>query len=578
VTYKRGQSKGSKSCSSIYTPGHHNNTLRYNQNLYTMSAEGQLHTAHAVVYQRTKAKQVLTTQDRRNGRPAYALQSPSAPLPRPRYADVRRLKGEELHKSHTAGIYAPRAEHRDSTLISQRILDWERESSDGSTVEDMQCSQTVSPIRTPADIPEQLVDIVAPSNELSPLSSPPDYQLPPPIFHFPVCEDEEPRCVKRSHSLEQRNTGENFTRMSPSSSLGYEDLGDHDVVYKDVNEGNLHSKSSESCLIKRLDRNEEMEPDYCYVEEAGTKTLLEQYQPQDNQEKHKWFQISKGTQQKWQNELPAWTRALFRVKRCPTPYYNNYFRKGFDFSPKKQGTKQNAELIPLSPCSSYGSVLEPSLYVQEKVSKRERYDSTQVDGTVQEWSEPTTARITIQHNPSSELYTTQSAEVHPGQLVDFTASNLACEEDDTTPLLASLHEHDGISPAPSPKAPPSLHRGTTTFPIPSTSPVHRPSYNNTILTHDLETMFNAQGRLRTTAAEAQAALDEQLRMRECSIQRRPRTTRDSHLAQPPGASDIAVPPRRGSLVERCESSDAFLKFVRDEARMGRAEHDGPRRT
>jgi hypothetical protein len=250
VTYKRGQSKGSKSCSSIYTPGHHNNTLRYNQNLYTMSAEGQLHTAHAVVYQRTKAKQVLTTQDRRNGRPAYALQSPSAPLPRPRYADVRRLKGEELHKSHTAGIYAPRAEHRDSTLISQRILDWERESSDGSTVEDMQCSQTVSPIRTPADIPEQLVDIVAPSNELSPLSSPPDYQLPPPVFHFPVCEDEEPRCVKRSHSLEQRNTGENFTRMSPSSSLGYEDLGDHDVVYKDVNEGNLHSKSSKSCLIK----------------------------------------------------------------------------------------------------------------------------------------------------------------------------------------------------------------------------------------------------------------------------------------------------------------------------------------
>lgn len=332
--------------------------------------------------------------------------------------------------------------------------------------------------------------------------------------------------------------------------------------------------SSESCLIEGLHRNEEMEPDYYYVEERGTKTLLEQYQPQNNQGKHKWFQISKGRHQKWQDELPGWTRALFRVKRCPTPYYNNYFRKEFDFSPKKQGTKQNAELIPLSPCSSYGSVLEPSLSVQEKATKRERYDSTQVDGTVQEWSEPTVSRITTRSKQSSGLDNPQFAEVHPGQLVDFSTPNLAYGEDETTPLLASLHDDNHISPVPSPRTPPSLYRRSTTSPIPPTSPVHRPSYNNAILAHDLETMFNAQGRLRTTAAEAQAALDEQLRMRECSIQRRPRTTRDGHLAQFPAAGGRAVPPRRRSLVERCESSDAFLRFVRDDVRMGRVEHDG----
>ena len=35
-----------------------------------------------------------------------------------------------------------------------------------------------------------------------------------------------------------------------------------------------------------------------------------------------------------------------------------------------------------------------------------------------------------------------------------------------------------------------------------------------------------------------------------------------------------VPPRRRSLVERFESSDAFLRLVGDEVRMGRVEYDG----
>lgn len=516
-----------------------------------MSTEEQLYTAHAIVYQRTKAKKVLTTQERRYGSPACtssALQ-PSAPLPRPRDAEIRSPTGEELHKSHTAGIYAPRAKHRGTTPISQRILDWELESSGGSTVEGMQCSETASPIRTPAVIPEQLVDMDASSNELSSLSSQPNHQLPPPGFHFPVCGDEE-----QLNSLDQKYTESNFTRVSPRSSFGYEDLGDHHVVYENANEEDLGPMSSESCFIEGLDRNEEMEPDYYYVEDRGTKTLLEQHQSQNNQGKHKWFRISRGRQQKWQDELPGWTRALFRVKRCPTPYYNNYFRKEFDFSPKKQGTKQNAELIPLSPCSSYGSVLEPSL---GKATKRERYDSTQVEGTVQEWSEPTVSRIKTKPKQSSGLDNHQFAEVHPGQLVDFSTPNLAYGEDDTTPLLASLHDDNHISPVPSPLTPPSLYRRSTTSPIPLTSPVHRPSYNNAILAYDLETMFNAQGRLRTTTAEAQAALDEQLRMRECSIQRRPRTTRDGHLAQLPATGSRAVPPRRRSLVERCESSTRF---------------------
>lgn len=533
-----------------------------------MSTGEQLRTAYAVVYRRTKAKQVSTTQDRRDGSPtctSSALQSPSVPLPQPQDSDIHPLTGEELHKSHTAGIYAPRAEHRGTTPISQRILDWELESSDGSTVEVMQCSETASPIWTPADIPKQLDDMIAPSNVPSPVS------LPPPVFHFPVCGDKEPQCVKRSHSLDQKDMGSSFTHMAPRSSLGHRDLGNQDVVNENENEENFSPESSESCMMEGLDPNEEMEPDYYYVEEAGIKTLLEQHQPQDNQGKNKWYQMIRSRQQKWQEELPGWMRALFRVKRCPTPYYNNYFRKEFDFSPKKQGTKQNAEPIPLSPCSLYGSVSEPSFCGQEKALRRERYDSTQVDGTVQEWSESTASRITIQPRTSSEFYKLQSAEVHPGQLVDFTTPSLAYDED-TIPPLESPHYHDHISPAPSPKTPPSLHRRSSTSPIQPTSPVHRPSYNNTIVTQDLETMFNVQGRLRTTATEAQAALDEQLRMRECSIQRRPRTTRDGHLAQLPAAGGGAAPPRRRSLVERCESSDAFLRFVRDEVRMGRVEH------
>ena len=283
-----------------------------------MPTEEQLHTAYAIVDQRTKAKQVLGTQERRNASPACtssALQLPSAPLPRLRDADVRILTGEELHRSHTAGIYAPHANYRDFALISHRILEWKGESNDCSTVECMQCSQTTSPMWTPADIPEQLVDIVDPPNELSSFSSPsPNNQLPPPIFHFPVCEEEEPRCVERSHSLDRKDTGENFTPRPP---LVYEDLGDRDAVDKNGNEGSLHAKSSEF-LGERLDRNEEVESDHYDIEEAGTKTLLEQYQPQDNQGKHKWFQISKGTHQKWQDELPAWMRALFRVEKCPT--------------------------------------------------------------------------------------------------------------------------------------------------------------------------------------------------------------------------------------------------------------------
>ncbi|KAF1362358.1 hypothetical protein EJ07DRAFT_153281 [Lizonia empirigonia] len=293
------------------------------------------------------------------------------------------------------------------------------------------------------------------------------------------------------------------------------------------------------------------------------------------------------------------------------------FNEDFSFGPK---TKQDEEdlIPPLSPRSSYSSLPDSASQVEHKPLKRQRHDSSSANGKEQsrcdglDSSSPTPVQQpqagSIAPDPLSKGFA--ASDVHPGQLVDFIASEVVGSADRSVEHMTSNYNlSDSVDKFKSSKQ--SHGQGCEEHHA-TISPKHGPVSRDTYLRRHLTAQFGCEGGPKDGPETAHRALNEQFRLQTCDLQRQPRTTRghapvcseqmtETAIAEPtastgtpplspvikPTSTQTPVSPipvgstrvRRRSPLPRSRSTDTFLRNVREslEAREEKALREEVRR-
>ena len=293
-------------------------------------------------------------------------------------------------------------------------------------------------------------------------------------------------------------------------------------------------------------------------------------------------------QDRKQNHVPDWVKALLRLKK-ERP--DKVFDKDFDFGPRSKDA--NGEWLPsLSPRSPFSSLPDLNLDVQSKSLKRQRHDSSTADvAHVPRHGSSYSAGSLVsmeRSRPSLQIAKStfgrlEEVDVHPGQLIDppdmvdckveylyssISDFDLSESASDLDPSYPDIHTEEPDYEAPA-------HRGTTRFSL------------------HLNSLSNQQTDSLEEFSAAQEAVDDEVRTMTCGLQRRLRTTRPSSPFQIASSTTILTKSRtvetsdlrrlsrrdgrgRRSYVPRCESADAFLRFVRERPEVMRRVRGGGR--
>ncbi|KAJ4990752.1 hypothetical protein SVAN01_03761 [Stagonosporopsis vannaccii] len=285
-------------------------------------------------------------------------------------------------------------------------------------------------------------------------------------------------------------------------------------------------------------------------------------------------------QNKKQDQVPDWRRAIPRVKQ-ERPGPDEVFNKDFNFGPRSRDAN-NERSPPLSPRSSFSSLPDLCLKVRSKPPKRQRHDSSTGDVVCKpphgrSYSAGSHVLIEMPQpdvpTPQSVYEELQSTIVHPGQLIeppdmaDCRSEYMHSSFSDFDLNDAALHIDASSS---------ELHSEDSDY----YPPVHRFSRNPTRSSHRLDPPSDRQTKLADEISAAQEAVEDYVRTTTCGLQRRLRTSRPHspfraipsttalnkpRTAESPGSRRLSRREslRRRSYVARCESADAFLRFVRE---------------
>lgn len=588
-----------------------------------MTPDNEIRTAKAVQYRRVMDRPVITAQNDQEDDTDCDTDT-SNPTSRPdlrkydtTYPDIGIRDGRAMYLSCLERGY--------SQEIAQRVVDWERKhpmAVDGLAATDRYLARDARPwerppppIWAPAVCP--LWHQVLPSPPLSSSEPPPKY--PPPQSQY-IGERPRPRPPIRNFKRLNLRAATGSHSPHPTSNVA----NDQCTVQKaEKVAGHPHplvSYLTGKFLRDGIARNPRQAD---YLRNQREKREAEERRKQRKQreienEKAKREQTPAVEKRPKLEDVPIWLKDLARSWRERYPGPDKLFRKDFDFGPRTQGKDDDDYRRPLSPCSSGNSLPDLSPEVRSKSLKRQRHDSSNADVGREPSHDRlhfTSSPIPIQR-PQPNTSTSRSLfrgfgtpEIHPGQRVDFTACTspmfeVDCSNGDRIRFLTSDYNRDDDV---------DYFRTRTYSPInhvhdhwTPTTPrvVDRDSCCEMDLRHHAETVFNHQGKLEDNAEEAQAAVDEAVRMKTCELQRKPRTTRDHPpaLFEPMSKTRTAEPQvtkwspvmssldrtkttqisaalqderikRRRSYVARCRSTDAFLRNVRESQKRRQLERD-----
>lgn len=562
-----------------------------------------LRTAKAVVFQKVENRPAITTQFKREDDSGHTedVDKPALYLPQfSQDAEARPLITRGSRVLDSEGVSAPQAQNEDCQNLALRIVGWESKAVEEDVIKQKELSP---PFLSSEEVPGETISSFSPSVEPLATQSLP-YCPSPRLIDTIICAYSEERnrdqvlngggqeAILATPSISQTPKSANRDSISMSPSSGDENTI-HFPTLKEILCQDPYALLSGSS------------GDQSPNEQSPDSLGCTQEQEKERQKGRKWQHQARGVEkrlkrkrlswnfEKQKKDLPKWVRKLLKIKR--QRYFDpiDIWRDNFNFGPSTLRSEKQEDASPLSPRSTCGSLADLGVNLCNNPSKRERHDSSRVEHPKDSHDDWPLIISSAQSNRSSQsIEPTQlnkartAAEVHPGQLVDFTTPQASSHiASPNTPTLASDYDRNDFITRFETGL--SISRRSTQDPIPTTSAVYRPSYCSANLKHHLQTVFSTQGPLTDSAAAAQNVLDEQIRIKGCELQRRPRTNRGHYPQVRPismnrlrlrrkdsvGSTETVRPasPRRRSYVARCECTDAFLKFMHEvpEARMRR---------
>lgn len=581
-----------------------------------MPSDEQLRTARAIVLQKMKDKPAIISQGE-NEEPldqcSIVMRPPWRPLPRPQNATFDWLSRRPTYDRDAEDVNASFSQHAYPTCPPKRTREEEfkrLQAVKGDPFTDDKCPWT--PPLSKWVPPPRHTDWAADS-------PPPLWSSPWPI-HSPLLEHRpQSEYLAWPHLSEEPMLQEGrFRRMlgcgrrhhlsrSPAALTGA--IGDQCIVQKvetqeAAEEPHLPTKPPDPRKFPSSYRPTESDIRTALKNGGLTTSLTEAniLRDQRKQQEQQQLQEQRGKQEQGtedvrekgqyadpdrkQNHVPDWLKALLRMKKERS---DKVFDKDFDFGPRSKD--KNSEWSPsLSPCSSFSSLPDLSLDLRSKSLKRQRHDSSTADmaRVPRHGSAYSTGSLVSKERSRPSLPTAKSTfgrleavDVHPGQLID-PPDMVDCRGEY---LYSSISDFDlsesasGLDPSY-----PDMHTEKTDYKAPS-------HLGTTRFSHRLNSLSDQRTNFMDEISAAQEAVDDEIRTMTCGLQRRLRTTRPnspfqtasgttiltkSRTAEPSESRRLSRKDGRGrrSYVPRCESADAFLRFVRERPEVMRRVRGG----
>lgn len=557
-----------------------------------MTPKDEIRTAKAVQYRRVERPATVTTKGDSDSPPIR----PNPPI-FPNDYEFRRINVNIPHETASLWWGDEGRETYISCLrrgfgvdLARRVVEWERNNptkKNGLSPIDRYLVRNVMPWDMTLPRPNPICPVRRPSPY--PRSSSPKPQTKFPSWSS-LSRSERTQARPPLRNMKKLNLRSSTTSPSPRPSC---EVLDHH--FKKIEKAETRIYPPVSYLTETFRREEE------YKQEAQER--LERRRKEQEEEKAKQ---EKGRQEKETSvtkkleDVPDYLKDLARSWRQKYPGPDKLFRKDFDFGPRTQ-TDDDDYRRPISPCSSRSVLPDGSMEVHGKSLKRQRHDSSNTDvaresphdrlQTTSSSMPNLRAPPTVQTS-SSFLKSVGAPEAHPGQLVRYDFGDeprFDFQRCDAGTMTSDYNLSDVIDRF---ETIPSSQEDSWT--ANTSRVVDRDSCPGEELRRRLETVFSQQGQLKHTPDEAQAAVDDVIRMKTCGIQRKARTIRDHppDLFQPLSRIRTAEPQntgwpmpstddtctltqtstvehrkRRKSYVAKCRSTDVFLRDIRESHRL-----------